>query len=143
MPIKSILIVDDDEFIRLAYKKTFAKSEFQVQTAGNAEEALAIMRQAPADVLFLDLDLPGMNGVELGQEIHRHWPSSILIAVTGFTSIFELVRCREAGFDDYFTKPVGTRQLMAAATEAVKKLDRWKELSGAPQLDDDVTESGA
>jgi len=133
MPEKTILIVDDDPIIRLAYTKAFARSEFRVQSAENAEEALAIMRNSAADILFVDLDLPGMSGLELGQQAHPTWPSSILIAVTGYTSIFELVRCREAGFDDYFTKPLGAQQLVAAAREAVKKIDRWKHQQQAVQ----------
>ncbi len=51
---------------------------------------------------------------------------TILIAITGYAAICELVRCREAGFDDYYTKPVGSRELLSAARDAFDKLERWK-----------------
>jgi DNA-binding response OmpR family regulator len=122
----SILVVDDDAVIRRAFSQIFAHAGYAVQTAESAEAALQIMRQNPVAILFLDLDLPGMNGVDLCLKVHQDWPCSIPIAVTGCSSIFELVRCREVGFEDYFCKPAGPKELLAAAAAAVAKLDRWK-----------------
>jgi DNA-binding response OmpR family regulator len=127
MTKKSILVVDDDACIRLACTKVFANTDFKLQAAESAEEALEIMRATPAEILFLDLNLPGMSGLELCQEIHRNWPRSILIAITGYASVFELVKCREVGFDDYFIKPLGKKELLMAANDALQKLDRWKQ----------------
>ena len=85
------------------------------------------MHKTPAAVLFLDLNLPAMNGIELCREVHKDWPWIIAIAVTGYASLFELVNCREAGFEDYFIKPVEMKELLAAAEHAFKKLERWKQ----------------
>jgi DNA-binding response OmpR family regulator len=123
---KSILIVDDEPCIRLAYKKVFTNAGYAAQAAESAEQALEIMRATPAEVLFLDLNLPAMNGVDLCRIVHKEWPWSVTIAVTGYASVFELVNCREAGFEDYYTKPVGSKELLAAAQEAFNKLERWK-----------------
>jgi DNA-binding response OmpR family regulator len=128
---KTILVVDDEPSLRFVYEKTFAAAGYEVQTAGNAAMALEIMRQTPAAILFLDLNLPGMNGLELCQEVRKGWPWSIVIAVTGYASLFELVRCREVGFEDYFIKPVASKELLAAAERAFQKLDRWKRRSPA------------
>jgi len=124
---KPILVVDDDSCIRFAYKKLFTSAGYDVQTAESAEQALLIMRTTPASVLFLDLALPGMNGLELCQAVRKSWPWSINIAVTGFASIFELVACREAGFEDYFIKPAEPKELLAAAEHAFKKQEHWKQ----------------
>jgi DNA-binding response OmpR family regulator len=70
--------------------------------------------------------LPGMNGLELCREVRRQWPWAICIAVTGYASLFELVDCREAGFEDYFVKPVVLQELLEAAELACKKVERWK-----------------
>ena len=123
---RSILVVDDDAVIRLAFSQVFTAAGYAVQTAESAEEALRIMSQGPVAILFLDLNLPVMNGVELCRKVHQDWPCSITIAVTGCSSIFELVKCREVGFEDYFCKPAGPKELVAAADAAVKKLERWK-----------------
>jgi DNA-binding response OmpR family regulator len=73
-----------------------------------------------------------MNGVDLCRAVHRDWPWSITIAVTGHASLFELVKCREAGFEDYFIKPVGSKELLKAAEHACNKLERWKQRQSMP-----------
>ncbi len=50
----------------------------------------------------------------------------IIYAITGYASLFELADCREAGFDDYFQKPVEMKTLLKADQDAFKKIDRWK-----------------
>ena len=85
------------------------------------------MRASPIEVLFLDLNLPGMNGLDLCSKVRKEWPWCICIAVTGYASLFELVTCREVGFTDYFIKPVESKELLTAAEHAFKKLKRWKQ----------------
>ena len=126
MTNKHLLIVEDDPTIRRAFSNLFTNAGYRVQAVASAEEALQVMRQAPVPVLFLDLKLPGMNGLELCREVRKEWPWSIAIAVTGYATLFELVACREVGFDDYFIKPVGRKVLLLAAENAFKKLRRWK-----------------
>jgi len=76
--------------------------------------------------MFLDLNLPGMNGVELCRKIRKDRPIAVIHAITGYASLFELTDCREAGFDDYFTKPADMEMLLTAAQNAFEKVDRWK-----------------
>ena len=123
---KIILVVDDEPCIRSTFARMFTAAGYEVLTAESAEQALQIMHTTPALVLFLDLNLPGMNGVDLCREVRKNWPWSIAIAVTGYASLFELVRCREAGFEDYYIKPVESTDLLSAAERAFKKLERWK-----------------
>ncbi|MDY6970827.1 MAG: response regulator [Thermodesulfobacteriota bacterium] len=123
---RRILVVDDEEEIRFMLERSFSKEGFTVRCAGSAEEALDIMAQNNIQVMFLDLKLPEMNGVELCRRIRKDKPFAIIHAVTGYASLFELADCREAGFDDYFTKPVNPKVLCKAAWEAFEKLERWK-----------------
>jgi DNA-binding response OmpR family regulator len=132
MTKKNILVVDDEPCIRLAFTKIFTVAGYKVSMAENAAEALQHMQTTPSDVLFLDLNLPGKNGLELCREVRAHWPWCIAIAVTGYASLFELVKCREIGFEDYFIKPVESKELLAAADSAFKKLARWKHRSEPP-----------
>ena len=126
MSEKKILVVDDEQMIRDIFKEVFGRAGYLVQTAESAEEALEIMWKTPCWVLFLDLNLPGMNGVELCRQIRKDWAMAIAYAVTGYASIFEIHDCREAGFEDYFTKPVDLSVLLEAADHAFKKLERWR-----------------
>ena len=122
-----ILVVDDEAAIRDSFEKAFTAKGFFVRCAETAEEALEILKVENIQVMFLDLNLPEMSGVELCKRIRKDKPVSMIHAVTGYTSLFELVDCREAGFDDYFTKPVELKSLFKAADDAFEKLNRWKQ----------------
>jgi CheY-like chemotaxis protein len=123
---KRILVVDDEPMIRQVYKKAFTAVGYVVKAVESAEIALDTMKENPYWVLFLDLNLPGMNGVDLCRQVRKNWPMAIPYAVTGYASLFELTDCRDAGFEDYFTKPADLEALLNAADQAFQKLDRWK-----------------
>ncbi len=122
---RKILVVDDDEIIRFMYQEHFDKAGYTVFTAPDAEAAGELLRSEDISVMFLDLRLPGQSGVDLCRRIRLDNPIAVIYAVTGYTSIFELAACREAGFDDYFIKPVDVPLLLKAAADAFDRLDRW------------------
>ena len=126
MEEKKILMVDDEEMIIDLYREAFSQTGYLIRTAGSAEEALEILKHERIWVMFLDLNLPGMTGVELCRKIRKEWPMTIAYAVTGYASLFELTDCRDAGFEDYFTKPTKLQELKDAAEYAFMKLSRWK-----------------
>ena len=76
--------------------------------------------------MFIDLKLPKMDGVELCKQIRKDRPLAVIYAVTGYPSLFELAHCREAGFDDYFIKPIDLEVLLKASEDAFARIDRWK-----------------
>ncbi len=123
---KKILVVDDEQQIRDMYMQAFSEAGYTVKSAESAEEALEILEKERFWVMFLDLNLPGMNGVDLCRQIRKAYSMAIPYAVTGYASLFELSDCREAGFEDYFTKPASLVDLLEAAGHAFKKLERWK-----------------
>jgi len=126
MEERSIIFVDDEKQIRAMYARAFAAAGARVRTLESAEECLEAMRKDPSLVLFLDLNLPGMNGLELCRQLHKEWPMAIMYAVTGYASLFEISDCREAGFEDYFTKPVPLAKLKAAAERAFERINSRK-----------------
>lgn len=121
-----VLLVDDERNILEVFGEAFEGAGYTVRQAESAEEALDILKKENIQVMFLDLMLPGMNGVDLCREIRKDHPLAQIFAVTAFASLFELADCREAGFDDYFTKPVNLRMLLKAAKDAFERLERWK-----------------
>ncbi len=126
MTEKKILVVDDEVAILNMLKRVFSKEGYTVRSAESAEEAIEILKHDRIHVMFLDLNLPGMTGVELCRQLRKKRPMDIIYAVTGYVSLFELAECREAGFDDYFHKPVELEELLNAAQDAFKKIERWK-----------------
>jgi CheY-like chemotaxis protein len=126
MSEKRILVVDDEKQIRELYSQAFTRMGYAVESAESSEEALDIIAKTTFPVYFLDLNLPGMTGVDLCRKIRKNSPMAICFAVTGYASLFELNDCRDAGFEDYFTKPASLADLMGAAESAFKKIERWK-----------------
>ena len=122
---KKILVVDDELSIRELFVDTFADTGYEVRTAETGEQALEILKDERIDVIFLDLRLFGMNGIELCRQIRKTNPISVIYAMTGWAALFEIEECREAGFDDFFTKPLRYEILTRALDEAFEKIDRW------------------
>ncbi len=122
---KKILILDDDQAIRDMMTTAFEKLGYSVTATESGEEALDLLNHT-IRVMFVDLNLPGINGIEFCRRVRRNDPLTVIYAVTGYASLFELADCREAGFDDYFTKPVKLETLFLAAQQAFDRIDRWK-----------------
>ena len=123
---KKIIIVDDEKMIRNMLETAFTREGYTVTCAESAEEALEILPTYKAQVMFLDLKLPGMNGLELCRTIRDLYPMAITYAITGYASLYELSDCRKVGFEDYFTKPVDLKTLFKAATDSFEKIRRWE-----------------
>lgn len=124
---KKILVVDDEPEIIELYREVFTRAGYKILSAESAEEGLEIQKKENCWVAFLDLKLPDMNGVELCRKLKQAYPITIVYAVTGYGTLFELSDCREAGFDDYFKKPVALAVLLKAAENAFERLERWKQ----------------
>jgi len=123
---KTILIVDDEVTVREIFKDFFGAAGYRVLTAEGADNAIEILNEQDIDVIFLDLRLFGTNGLELGRRIRREKPLSILFAITGWAGLFEVEECREAGFDDFFIKPVEFEMLEKAVGDAFERVERWR-----------------
>lgn len=122
---KKILVVDDEVLILDMLKDAFGSAGYTVLTATSAEDALKILKDESVMVMFLDIKLPGMSGIELCKRIRIEDQVSILYAFTAYSNIYGLLECRAAGFDDFFIKPIKINLLLKAAQEAFEKLKRW------------------
>ncbi|HUH67106.1 MAG TPA: response regulator [Syntrophales bacterium] len=126
MDVKKILVVDDEVNILNMLRESFSRAGYTVFTAASAEEALKILKNESVLVMFLDLKLPSMSGIDLCKRIRKENQICIIHAFTGYSNIYGLLECRAAGFDDFFVKPVKTNLLLKAAQEAFDKLERWE-----------------
>jgi CheY-like chemotaxis protein len=127
MANNEVLVVDDERGIREVYREALCDRGCKVYCAESGEKALEILGQERTiRVMLLDLNLPGMHGVELGRRIREDNPVAFICAVTGHASRFELVDCLRAGFSDYMLKPVRLYVLQQLAYDAFKRLERWE-----------------
>ncbi len=124
---RKILVVDDEQAICDVLKRAFEAAGYTVYCAETAEWAKEVVKREDIQVMFLDLKLPGMNGVELCKKIRHDRPSAVILAMTGYSSLFGPEDCREAGFDNYFEKPVELKVLLKAAKDAFEELERQKQ----------------
>lgn len=125
MDLNKVLIVDDEDMIRTLLRKILQKLDFTICEASNFEEAIEVLNKENINICFLDLNLPEKNGFDLCKEIKEINPVAICYAITGYSSIFDFARSRQAGFDDYFVKPLDVLEISEAAKEARKKIERW------------------
>jgi DNA-binding response OmpR family regulator len=121
-----ILVVDDEASVRDLFQSFFAEEGHDVLLAEGGRDALLILKLHDIDVIFIDLKLFGMNGIELCRQIRTTKPVSMIYAMTGWSALFEIGECREAGFDDYFEKPLDMEKLLLLVDQAFERLERWK-----------------
>ena len=126
--VEKILVVDDEASIREMMDQALGDAGYDVLLAEGSEKALEITDREDIAVVFLDLRLFGMNGIELCRQIRKKKPLCILYAMTGWSGLFEITECREAGFDDYFAKPLRLEVIQKAVFEALDKRNRWKKV---------------
>ena len=121
----AVLVVDDEWSIRNLFEEILGDAGYRVLASENAEGALATLQENDINIIFLDLKLFGMNGIELCRRIRSHKPLAIIYAMTGWSGLFEIEECREAGFDDFFRKPIIAETIKKATDEAFEKIERW------------------
>lgn len=121
-----ILVVDDEVSVRDLFQSFFTEEGYDVLLAEGGQDALVTLQLQDIDVIFIDLKLFGMNGIELCRQIRKTRPVSIIYAMTGWSALFEIGECREAGFDDYFEKPLDMEKLLLLVEQAFERLERWK-----------------
>jgi len=114
-PGTRVLVVDDDSATQSIVCQLLRSSGICPDSAGSAEEALAVLESAPADLVVLDWSLPGMSGVELCQKLRasRRLSAVPVLFLTAHSSSDDLVRAFEAGADDFVSKPFRAPELRA------------------------------
>ena len=114
-----ILIVDDEEVIRLSYMRILAGANCVVRAVWNWEQVAQAMQDEAFDVVLLDLRMPGMDGMSVLRALKQRWPDSEVIVITGYPSLDSAKEAVALGAWDYLAKPVGPAQVIAAANAAV------------------------
>ena len=132
-----ILVVDDDHAIRTMLQKILEREGYEVETAFNGEEGVEMVEKDPPDLIFLDLGLPGIDGIEALKRIKKSDPDMAAIMITAEGSIQSAVAAMKAGARNYITKPFNTDeiQLLVAETLETVRLRREVHLLRSSQRD--------
>jgi two-component system, OmpR family, KDP operon response regulator KdpE len=116
-----VLIVDDEPSIRRVIRTTFGTLGFDIAEAVTGEQALPLLRSASFDAVLLDVNMPGMGGLEACREIRRQFPRISVLMLTVRDTEDDKVEALNAGADDYVTKPFPIRELVARVRAAVRR----------------------
>jgi len=106
-----ILVVDDELVIRESLHGWLKKSGYQVDTAEGGSAALAMLEKTPYDLLFLDIMMPVMSGIEVLEVVKEDYPQTLVVMITAYGSVETSVQAMKRGAVDYLMKPFDPDQL--------------------------------
>ena len=115
-----ILIVDDEEGIRLSMQEFVTVSGFRTLTAESAEEALALLAERQVDVVITDIMLPGMDGLELTDVIKKDYNIDVIV-LTGYSGDYSYEEAISKGASDLVFKPVRFEELLLRLKRVLKE----------------------
>ena len=116
----TVFVVDDEEPMRNALRRLFVSSGFAVQIYPSADAFLESYRRDGASCVVLDLHMPGMNGLQLQEELHRRGITIPIIFLTGAGSVTHAVSAMRAGAVDFLEKPFSNEELVERVKSALQ-----------------------
>jgi len=125
----TVLIVDDERTLARAIKAFLTESGYEAEVAGDAEQALRLLETMRPDVVFSDVRLPGMNGIDLLRKIREFDPAIPVVIMTAHGTIEGAVEAVKLGAFDYLKKPVDLEELKLLADRARENSQLRQELS--------------
>jgi len=116
-----ILIVDDEGVIRRILNHRLSDEGYICDEAENANQALNKLSQSPAELVILDIKMPGKSGIELLPELKVKYPDTMVIMATATADIQTAIQCMKTGAYDYFTKPFALDEVVLSVERALEK----------------------
>jgi two-component system KDP operon response regulator KdpE len=117
-----VLVVDNEAAMRRVLRSSLAAQGYVITEARNGEEALEEIGQRPVDLVLLDVEMPGIGGMETCRRLRVNAPRAGIVMVTICDSEEDKIRALEAGADDYITKPFSFRELLARLRAIARRL---------------------
>ncbi len=119
-----VLVVDDEETVRVLLQRILQAAGYEAIIAANGKEALSVIAGGGIDVVMLDINMPGMSGVEVLGKINADWPDLCVIMVTAVADAQTAVTAMKLGAYDYITKPFEQDEALRKIRQAVVN---WQE----------------
>lgn len=113
---RRVLVIDDEELVRATLRSLLELEHCQVEEAGDGAVGLAAYDRSPADIVFIDIFMPGKDGIETVREFRRNYPDCKLVAISGGgqTGYSDVLRfARNLGADQVLSKPIGRSDINA------------------------------
>ena len=121
-----VLVVDDEQPVRVTLKEVLSREGYEVLIASDGQEALQVMGDTAVDLVMVDLKMEGMDGLTLVGEIKQRWPATVLIILTGYATLESALKALRYGAHDYLLKPSGPEDIKRSVRQGLEK--RWREV---------------
>ena len=118
--LRKVLVVDDDPVIGKSFDRVLSGKGYAVITAANGEEALIKLAAEDYDVVFTDIKMPGMNGLEVAERVKAKKPWTPVVIITGFGTAEHEARARAAGATRFIHKPLSPAMIEGSAREVTE-----------------------
>ena len=125
-----VLVVEDDAPVRNLIVTTLKTHDYRYLTAKNGTEAIMMASSYNPDVLFLDLGLPDMDGIDVIRQV-RSWSIMPIIVISARSDDTDKIEALDAGADDYLTKPFSVEELLARLRVTIRRLSMMSSEKGA------------
>lgn len=126
---RRVLVVEDESRLRDMLQRAVRDMGFEIAIAGSAEAGMRILEDRPIDILMVDLNLPGMGGMDMLQIVHRRWPDIQPIVLTGFGDLETARQAMHMNAVDFLTKPCALGDLEVSLERA-----RQRRVARMPQI---------
>ncbi|MBW6487012.1 MAG: response regulator [Syntrophobacterales bacterium] len=126
-----LLIIDDEIVVQrscydiFAEKKSKHDIKYDVHTVSSADEALRILEKECFDIVLTDLKMPGLSGIELIPIIKAGNPETVIVVMTGFSTVSTAVEAMKLGATDFIPKPFTPDEIMDAVENALARTKGW------------------
>jgi two-component system, sensor histidine kinase and response regulator len=119
-PEHHILIIDDEEVVLDSCTQVLASDDCRVSTASNGAEGLRLAGETEPDLVFLDLKMPGLSGIEVLEKIRGEYPLLVVIVITGYATVSSAIEAMKRGAFDFLPKPFTPEELRLIARRGLE-----------------------
>jgi len=120
---RKVLVVDDDPVVAKSFDRVLSDKGYAVITASNAQEALSKLDAEDYDVVYTDIKMPGMSGLEMAERVKERRPWLPVVIVTGYGSPANEARAEAAGVSGFLRKPLSPEMIEGSARKAFSEKD--------------------
>jgi len=117
--MKKILVIDDEPIVRISCERVLSSEGYEVKSVSSGKEGFELLEKESFDLVLLDLKMPDMDGVEVLKKIKDTWSRTIVIMITGYSTVETAVKTLKLGAFNYMEKPFTPDALIECVREAL------------------------
>lgn len=134
---RKVLVVDDDPVVGKSFNRVLAAKGYAVITAQNGEDALRKLSAEKYDLVYTDIKMPGMSGIEVAERVKASQPWLPVVVITGYGTLADQQRAEAAGVSGFLNKPLSPAIIESSASKALAEQEQFASIA-APVFSEDA-----